>query len=294
MAGFIQLRCPKLYRERVHTRAEDYHGLYRFNEENVEWKADHFLGVSNETRGGALSSKKRMKIFLRFVSDPGFQSGIGKDIGVHRTTVCKTVSFVLGKIMDKSHLWIKFPTSNTALNKARLEWAERYRFPCTIGVIDCTHVRITKPSHHGDEYINRKGGVSIYVQATCNAKEEFTSIDAQWPGSVHDSRILKRSDIYGAINSQQNDSLLLGDSGYGICPWLMTPYREPNTPQKEAYNALLKKERVIIERCFGQLKRRFPVLNHVRTKLYKVPAVIISCAVLHNIAKYLKDPDHPG
>lgn len=72
----------------------------------------------------------------------------------------------------------------------------------------------------------------------------------------------------------------------------MTPYRRPNTPQEIAYNNLFTKERVIIERCFGQLKRRFPILNHVRVKLDKVPAITISCAVLHNIAKYLRDPNH--
>ncbi|KAJ4442878.1 hypothetical protein ANN_04471 [Periplaneta americana] len=61
-----------------------------FNEENVEWIANYFLCAMNESRGGALSSKQRIEIFLQFVSDPGFQAGIGKDIGVHRTTVCKT------------------------------------------------------------------------------------------------------------------------------------------------------------------------------------------------------------
>nr|CAH7750834.1 unnamed protein product [Callosobruchus chinensis] len=32
---------------------------------------------------------------------------------------------------------------------------------------------------------------SINVQATCNADEWFTSVDASWPGSVHDSRIFE-------------------------------------------------------------------------------------------------------
>ena len=96
------------------------------------------------------------------------------------------------------------------------------------------------------------------------------------------------------MNHLESDAVLLGDSGYGIMPWLLTPYRNPETPQENAYNVLLKRERVIIERCFGQLKRRFPILQYVRVKLEKIPSLIISCAVLHNIAKYLQDPEHHG
>lgn len=285
----MHIRAPKHYSKRSDCPEGNYHSLYRFNEANVMWLAEHFLGETNERRGGALTSKQKMQIYLRFVSDPGFQLGVAKEEGVHRTTVCKTVSFVLNKIVEKSHIWIKFPQENE-MNDAQIQWATLYRFPCAMGTIDCTHVRISKPSHHGDEYINRKGFCSINVQATCNAREVFTSVDAQWPGSVHDSRILKRSDVYRDMVRQRSNALLLGDIGYGITPWLLTPYRNPHTPEEIAYNNLHAKERVIIERCFGQLKQRFPILQYkVRVELNKIPSVIISCVILHNIAKYLND-----
>nr|CAI5869962.1 unnamed protein product [Callosobruchus analis] len=123
-------------------------------------------------------------------------------------------------------------------------------------------------------------------------KEEFTSIDAQWSGSVHDSRMLKNSGIYAQMNNMRHNSMmLLGDSGYRISPWLMTPYRNLVTREETAFNTPFTKERVIIERCFGQLKRRYPILQYmVRVKLDSVVSVIISCAVLHNISKYLNGP----
>nr|CAI5844169.1 unnamed protein product [Callosobruchus analis] len=42
-------------------------------------------------------------------------------------------------------------------------------FPAAIGVLDSTHVRISKPGQFGDEHINRKGFASINAQAACNA-----------------------------------------------------------------------------------------------------------------------------
>jgi hypothetical protein len=87
MAAFIHVRSQKYYPPRVTSRNEDYHKLYRFSEENVQWLGELFLGQNEETRGGLLCSKMRVQIFLRFLSDPGFQIGIGKKESVHRLTI---------------------------------------------------------------------------------------------------------------------------------------------------------------------------------------------------------------
>lgn len=106
---------------------------------------------------------------------------------------------------------------------------------------------------------------------------------------MHDSRIWRNSAVCRVLRSF-NNVVLLGDQGYGIEKCLMRPYRNPNTPREVAFNNLLKHERVIIERCFGQLKQRFPALqNTLRISLHLIPKFIVSCFVLHNVAKYLKD-----
>ncbi|CAH1993885.1 unnamed protein product [Acanthoscelides obtectus] len=119
---------------------------------------------------------------------------------------------------------------------------------------------ILKPNRHGDEYINRKGKPTLNVQATCDAREMFTSVDVSWPGSVHDSRIWRNSQTRSQLINKAN-VVLLGDGVYGIEPSLMTPFINPTPGAEINYNKLLKQERVISERCFGQLKRRFPILH---------------------------------
>nr|CAH7737563.1 unnamed protein product [Callosobruchus chinensis] len=146
-------------------------------------------------------------------------------------------------MIEKCGRWIKFPSTPVDVTGA-------------VGVIDCTHIKIKKPPLDG-EYINRKGSHSINVQATCNAEEWFTSVDASWPGSVHDSRIWSNSELCNIAKRefQRSNALLVGDKGYGIAPWLMVPFRNPNTIAEHVYNNLFTKERVIIERCFVQLKQ---------------------------------------
>ena len=289
----VGLRRKKCYKTRRSSNNADFKSLYRFSEQNVQWISSHFLGESHERRGGALSSEQRMKIFLRYMADPGFQSGIAEEVGVHKSTVSKTVNSVSKKILEKADTWIKFPSDARDMAAAKFEWLQVLRFPCAIGVLDCMHVRILKPARHGDDYINRKGFASVNVQATCNAREYFTSVDVSWPGSVHDSRIWKNSGIREKLKQHKN-TVLLGDEGYGLEPWLMTPYRNPTQEKHLAYNRLLKKQRVIIERCFGQLKRRFPILQYIcRISLANVPSIIVCCFILHNVAKFLQDEDFP-
>lgn len=136
-----------------------------------------------------MSSEERMLVFLRYVADPGFQHAVG----VHKSTVSKTVYNVMGAIIRKTNAWIKFSTSMDDLQNEKVKWQEKYKFPSAIGAINCTHIPILKPSVHGDEYVNRKKFTSINVQATCNSVEEFTSLNVSWPGSVHDARIWKNS-----------------------------------------------------------------------------------------------------
>lgn len=284
----------KQYKERrEHLDSKNFKSLYCFSKVNVDWLNQYLFGPEKvETRGGAIKNIVKLKAFLRLIGDPGFQCGIGEDLGIHQTTVSKNLVEVMDLIMSKAAVWIKFPQTDMEFDVAKQEWQEKYNFPAAIGALDCTHIPINKPGNNGDEYVNRKGYPSINVQATCNAKEVFTSVDVSWPGSVHDSRIWRNSDINTKISRNRVNALLLSDSGYGLAPWLMTPFRNPQTPQETAYNRCITRERVVIERCFGQLKQRFPILQHkVRLSLNKIPKLIVCCFVLHNIAKHLQDED---
>lgn len=286
----MHLRGVKSYRNRRDISPRSSKRLLRFESESVDFLADNFLEDNYEVRGGALSSRKRMELFLRCISDPGFQSGVASDVGVERSTVCKTLSSVLDSIVEKANNWIKFPSTAEHMNKAKDDWNSIFHIPTVIGAIDCSHVNILKPHVYGDEYVNRRNDISLNVQVTCDSREYITSVDAQWPGSVHDARIWRQSGIQDVMRRFNGDFCLLGDSGYGITPWLLTPYDNVITPQQRQFNYVHAQERVIIERVFGQLKRRFPILGGtVRLKLERVPKLIIACAVLHNVAKHLND-----
>lgn len=115
---------------------------------------------------------------------------------------------------------------------------------------------------------------------------------AEWPGSVHDSRIFKSSSLFARLSSGNLQGILLGDNGYGLYPFLLTPYLRPNNDVQENFNVIHKRTRNAIERAFGQLKRRFHCLGSIlRVRLDRVCSVIVASFILHNLAKRYRDPD---
>jgi hypothetical protein len=75
----MAVKGHKIRREPLNT---DFKTLYRFDRDNVHALAVYFLGRHHvETRGGALSAEQKMRIFLRYMADPGFHAGIGEEVG---------------------------------------------------------------------------------------------------------------------------------------------------------------------------------------------------------------------
>jgi hypothetical protein len=81
------------------------------------------------------------------------------------------------------------------------------------------------------------------------------SINARFPGSVHDSAIWITSGIRRylqqiyVLNNQEN--YLLCDSGYPLEPWLLVPFMNPQEDTPEStFNTALSQLRMTIHRAY--------------------------------------------
>ena len=134
---------------------------------------------------------------------------------------------------------------------------------------------------------------SINVQAVCDANLNFIDAVVRWPGSTHDSRIFENSNIFTRFDNGQISGLLLGDSGYPLKTFCITPYANPEKIVQRRFNKRHSQTRMSIEKAFGVLKRRFPALKHGLR--FRDPQnncyLILSAMVLHNICNDLNDED---
>lgn len=146
-----------------------------------------------------------------------------------------------------------------------------------------------------EDYRNRKGFFSLNVQAMCTSDLKFEDIVTRWPGSTHDSLIFSNSaaKFQFDINRFQN-GLVLGDSGYFLNNYLLTPLSDPRTEAERLYNESHIRTRNVIERCFGVWKRRFPVLSiGLRCRIPLAQDIIVATAILHNLARSRNESEPP-
>ncbi|XP_036345000.1 putative nuclease HARBI1 [Rhagoletis pomonella] len=139
--------------------------------------------------------------------------------------------------------------------------------------------------------MNRKLKHSINAMVICDHKMYIRAVNGVYGGAAHDSHVWSLSNERQYIKAQYQNgdksSWIIGDSGYPLEPWLLTPYRnaEENSPEM-VYNERFTKARSIIERVFGILKDHFRCLLAERELHYtpeKVVKILNACCALHNI-----------
>lgn len=122
------------------------------------------------------------------------------------------------------------------------------------------------------------------VQTVVDSKLKIMDIVARWPGSCHDQTIFNNSRIkQRLVDREFGNNYILGDKGYENTN--LTPLHNPQTPGERLYNESQIRTRNVVERSYGVWKSRFPVLSKkITLDNTKVQAIIVACAVLHNIA----------
>ncbi|KAK3929359.1 Protein ANTAGONIST OF LIKE HETEROCHROMATIN PROTEIN 1 [Frankliniella fusca] len=208
---------------------------------------------------------------------------------------------IIKALRQVAPLFIQWPNQFERDN-IKADFERRYSYPGVVGCIDGTHIYITAPTIQSQRYINRFKKYSILLQAVCDNEGVFRDIFVGQPGSIHDSRMYKRSPL--SQNLLHNAEMLspgehiLGDGAYTLTDKLVTPYRDMGrlSRRQRKHNYLHAKTRSIIERSFGYDKGlwRRQKLMQVYNHLYLVDSVIASC-VLSNFIKLkgqpYKDPE---
>ncbi len=125
---------------------------------------------------------------------------VSRVFGMLHSTVYCIVHRVTEEVVAIRHKVIYLPKTPKDLEAVSHGFAGlgRHRdFMKAAGVIDGCHVHIKPPSSHdGQCYRRRKLFLSIILQAVCDHQGCFIDTYVDWPGSVHDSRVLRHSPLY--------------------------------------------------------------------------------------------------
>ncbi|KAH7841700.1 hypothetical protein Vadar_033186 [Vaccinium darrowii] len=172
-----------------------------------------------------------------------------------------------------------------------------------VGALDGTHVAVKVSSKDAPRYRGRKGYPTLNVLAACTFDLRFTYVLPGWEGTAYDSRIIKNALAREDKLKIPNGKYYLVDAGYMLRSGLITPYRGvryhlkeySNRPPQNAcelFNLRLASLRNAIERTFGVVKKRFPIIGNTQPN-YSVDTqsnIILACCIIHNFLMGV-DPD---
>ena len=214
---------------------------------------------------------------------------VGMITGCARQTVQKHVRKVL-KVLSSHvfHRQVKIPTGADA-DAVTADFLNRCGIPEIIGAIDGTHIPMLRPDIDNMDYMNRKGFYSMVFQAVAiGTTLQFIEFSGGWAGSIGDSSMFKVSSLYKMfISGRFPHYKLLADAAYGLYTWCLTPYERlviGMPPIQYRYNFWHSSGRMVIERAFGLLKMRFPILCRPFTSTDEtLVEVVLACVALHNI-----------
>uniref|UniRef100_A0A665X2M2 Putative nuclease HARBI1 n=1 Tax=Echeneis naucrates TaxID=173247 RepID=A0A665X2M2_ECHNA len=202
-------------------------------------------------RSHAIPAMTKLLAALHFFASGSFQRTVAISAGVSQSSLPGMLSDVLNAMIRRMGRYIQFPSTQEALNETKHGFYAVADFPRVIEVVHCTHVQIVPPSNIEHVYRNGKHSHSLNAQAVCDSRGVITNVVAKYPGSVHDSFIMRNSRIFSKLGEgEYGDGWLLGDSPHPLHPFLLTPQLNPTTPGENRHNVAHIRTRNIVEKSW--------------------------------------------
>ncbi|KAJ8879421.1 hypothetical protein PR048_020029 [Dryococelus australis] len=239
---------------------------------------------------------KQLLLTLRFYATGGYLTTMGDMFSVHKTTTRRIIKKVSAAAASLRPQYIHLPHTNEELAEVQHGFHQIPAFPRVFGTLDCTHVRIKSPGGEVPEgFRNRNGYFPINCQTVSDHQLLITDIVARWSRSTYDMTIFNNSVSKARLERGDfGNGTILCVSGYAVGRRILPPLGNPATPEDHLYNESLTRTRNTVERQYGVLKARFPVLAlGIRLHLDHVNAVIVAYAVIHNTAIGMREDVPP-
>ncbi|XP_031586184.2 putative nuclease HARBI1 [Oreochromis aureus] len=249
------------------------------------------LNLLNQDRRHGWGAPIEALVFLFWLASGAAYRVVSRVFAIPRSTVHHIVHRVTEEVVTTRHQVIHLPRTpedQDAMSNGFVQLAGHRAFVKAAGAIDCCHVRINPPSGP-DGQCYRKLLPSIILQAVCDRQGRFIDTYVGWPGSVHDSRVLRNSPLYRQAIYPPPGHFILADGGHPCLQHplpLITPYKSPvQGVGALCFNSHHSRACCIIERAFGMIKTRFRAIFLQAQEVHHtfVPHVITACAILHNI-----------
>lgn len=291
-------RLPRIFHPRVnyHLHESVFRQSFRIDIDVFE-QLERIIApfLINTDKNNALSPREQILTALHFLGNDAQYHVNGLAHGISKSTVLRCIHRVCHIITNHlMPLIVRWPAASQLVER---EFFNIAGFPHVKGVIDGTLVHIDSPSEDEPAYVGRDNKHSFNVLVVAGPRYQFFFASAKFPGSMHDARAVRKSQIWKRWQidnwrpDNDEDTIILGDSAYPLTSWLITPtvlnanaHIYHLAQAVPIYERIHRRTRFIVENAIGILKEEYPCLNYLRVRSpIRISNIIYSCITLHNM-----------
>lgn len=262
------------------------------------------------SNGKPLFLNDQVAIALRRLSSGDSLCTVADSFGLTHSTVSQVTWHFVESMEERGLQHLRWPSTESEMAAMKSKFEKIRGLPNCCGAIDMTHIMMCLPSGAVDPsnkvWVDQEKNHSMILQAIVDPDMRFRDIVTGWPGKLDDSMLLRSSNFFKLcergkrlngkkIKLSEGSELreyIIGDSGFPLLPWLVTPYQGKELPELQAeFNRRHFATRMVARRALARLKDMWRIIQGVmwRPDKHRLPRIILVCCLLHNIVIDMED-----
>ncbi|CAH1438533.1 unnamed protein product [Lactuca virosa] len=233
---------------------------------------------------------------------------VGTSLNLNQTTVAQITKLFVDTLEFRGICHIRWPESESEMEAVKSKLEKIAGLPNCCGAIDTSHVMmcVSTADRSTQLWCDREKNQTVTFQVIADADLRFRDLVGGWPGCMTDERIHKKSTFFKFCKSGERlngkrrvvsegneiEEYIVGNSGFRLLPWLMTPYRGNKLCDSEVrFNQMVMKTQMVAQKALGKLKQNWKIIQGVmwRPDKDRLPVIILACCILHNILIDMED-----
>uniref|UniRef100_A0A8I7BGA7 Uncharacterized protein n=1 Tax=Hordeum vulgare subsp. vulgare TaxID=112509 RepID=A0A8I7BGA7_HORVV len=247
--------------------------------------------------GRILCLEDRVTVALRRLYSTESPETLGSSVGVNESIIFLVTESFVDAICEQASHHLRWPDSSE-MDKIKSLFDKIHNMGNCCGVIYTTHIPL------GPNWNHEKND-SILMQVVVDPKMRFLNIWSELADNMTHLSILQESGLFeeckngaclngnklkAALDGSEVGEYIIGDSGYPLLPWLLTPYQEEELSDSMAeFNRRHSAATTCALKALARFKDTWRYLPWLPVDLKTLPKMILACFMLHNIVIDMED-----
>ncbi|KAI4382844.1 hypothetical protein MLD38_008753 [Melastoma candidum] len=295
-------------------KSEDFRSFFRISRRTFDYICSLVKGnlLKKPTdladfNGSNLSTNDQVAVALMRLSSGKSLQSVGNLFRMNQSSVSQTTWRFVEAMEEKGLVHLSWP-SEEEMERIKEKFEKIRGLPNCCGAIDTTHILMNLPmvDPANEVWFDKERKCSMILQGVVDADMRFLDVVTGWPGKLSNASVLRSSSLFELCNTgtalnvkkvrlcegAEIGEYIVGDSGFPLLPWLLTPYKgKALLGLEREFNKRHYATRMVAKRALARLKDMWKIIEGVMwmPDRNKLPRIILVCCVLHNIVIDMED-----